>query len=95
MFSTPPKTEVCREITGELEDVAGWFSGEGMTPERFRQSVVAFEAAKLARFGFRLNSRVSDDGTVHFSLRTVESGELCASMDVDPVTGVLEVQHTF
>ena len=87
-------TAVCREITSELQDVAAWFSGGGITPERFRESVVVFEAAKLERFGLQLSSRVSQEGTVHFSLRVAESGQLCASMDVDPVTGVFEVQST-
>lgn len=95
MPSESPTAQDCREITSELQDIAGWFSGEGITPDQFRQSIVVFEAAKLARFGFRLDSRVSEEGTVHFSLRAAESGELCGSMDVNPVTGALEVQHTF
>jgi hypothetical protein len=92
MNSESLTTEVCNEIAGELQDFVGWFSGEGMTPEQFRRYVSLFEAAKLRRFGLQLSSRVSGE-TVHFSLRVAESGELCASMDVDPGTGVLEVQH--
>jgi hypothetical protein len=75
MLFGSPTAEVCREITSELQDVAGWFSGQGITPEQFCQFVVVFEAAKLQRLGF-------------------QSGELCGSMDVDPVTGLSEVQHT-
>jgi len=93
MRSGSPTADVCREITGELQDIAGWFSGEGITPDQFRQSVVVFEAAKLERFGFRLRSGVSQEGAVQFSLRAAKSGELCASMVVDPVTGVAEVQY--
>jgi hypothetical protein len=94
MLFGSPTAEVCREITSELQDVAGWFSGQGITPEQFCQFVVVFEAAKLQRLGFQLSSQVSSERKVHFSLRAAESGELCGSMDVDPVTGLSEVQHT-
>ena len=94
MSAQPLTAEVCKEIAGELQDILGWFSGSGLTPEQFRQSVVMFEAAKMQRFGLQLASRVSLGGKVHFSLRVAGSGELCASMDVDPMTGVLEAQHT-
>lgn len=95
MRTGTPTAAVCREITGELQEVARWFAGGGVTPERFRQYVAVFEAAKLERLGFRLSSAVSPEGKARFSLRLAESGELCASMDVDPVTGDSEVQYTF
>jgi hypothetical protein len=93
MSAQPPTVEVCKEIVGELQDILGWFSGSGLPPEQFRQSVVMFEAAKMQRFGLQLASRVSLGGKVHFSLRAAESEELIASMDVDPRTGVLEAQN--
>jgi hypothetical protein len=93
MRSESTAADVCREMISELQDIAGWFSGDEITPDQFRQSIVVFEAAKLERFGFRLRSAVSKKGSVHFSLRAAESGELCASMDVDPVTGAVEIQY--
>jgi hypothetical protein len=82
-----PKAEVCREVTSDLREIAGWFSGGGMTPEQFCRSVAVFEAAKLERLGFRLGSGVTKDGKAHFSLWEARSGTLCARMEVDPVTG--------
>jgi len=93
MDSGSPRARIYREIAGELRDVAGWFSGGGMTPEQFRRSVEVFEAAKLERFGFRLSSEVSKDGKVHFNLRAAESGEWCASVEVNPVTGEAGVRY--
>jgi hypothetical protein len=85
---------VCQEISGELKDIASWLSDGELTPEEFQRTVAAFEARKLQRFGFTLSSAISEDGTVHFSLRFADTGELCASMDVDPATGELAIQHT-
>jgi len=93
MRSRSSRAEICREITGELQDVASWFSGDGMTPEQFRRSVETFEAAKLRRFGFRLRSEVSKEGRVHFSLCDAKSGELCASVNVNPETGDFKVKY--
>jgi hypothetical protein len=93
MDSGSPSTKIYREITGELRDVARWFSGGGISPEQFRRSVEVFEAAKLERFGFRLSSEISKDGKVHFSLRAVESGELCACVEVNPATGEAGVHY--
>ena len=95
----PPLTqqspeEVCKEIAGELEDMVRWLSGGEMGPEQFRQLVAHLEARKLQRHGFKLSSSVSEVGVVHFSLRYADSGELCASMDVDPLSGKLSVQRT-
>jgi hypothetical protein len=81
-------------MTGELSDIVSWLAGGDLSPEQFRKTVVAFEAKKLARFGFTLDSAVSDGSMVHFSLRFAESGEFCSSMDVDSHTGEIVVQHT-
>jgi hypothetical protein len=94
MRSVSPRLESCREIADELQDVAGWFSGGGITPEQFRQHVVVFEAAKMKRFGIQLSSEVSREGNVQFGLRMAESGELCATVEVNPMTGYSEVQYT-
>jgi len=74
--------------------MARWWSGGGMSAEHYRSIVSQFEARKLARHGFQLSSAISEDGLVQFTLRHATTGELCASMDVDPKTGILEVQHT-
>ncbi len=83
-----------REIAGELADLASWLAGGDLSPEQFRKTVVSFEARKLARFGFTLDSAVSEGAMVHFSLRVAISGELCASMDVNSDTGEIVTQHT-
>lgn len=46
------------------------------------------------RHGLKLSSSVSEDGVVHFSLLFAHNDELCASMDVNPMTGTLVVQPT-
>lgn len=84
--------DICKEIAGELEEMARWLSGGELSPERFRLSLGSLEAQKLKRFGLKLRSLVSDDGMVHFTLRFAETDELCASMDVDPITGKLSTQ---
>jgi len=95
MMSPPLHSEeTCREIAGELIDVVAWLSGGGCSPEEFRRTVVALEARKHQRYGFVLSSSVSGDRLVHFTLRRAGSGEFCASLDVDPTTGALTVQHT-
>lgn len=81
-------------MAAELRDVAGWWAGGGLSPEDFRAMVAEFEARKMVRHGLRLSSATSPDGLVHFTLRHVTTGELCASMEVDPMTGEVEVQHT-
>ena len=91
----PHKLEtICHEIAEELRDVAGWMSGGVMNPEQFRAAVAGFEARKLAINGLTLSSAVSARGIVHFSLRHADTGELCASLDVNPKTGKSEMQHT-
>ena len=86
--------EVCKEISGELVDMARWLSGGELTPEQFRLAVSRLEHRKLQRFGFKLSSSVSEDGVVHFNLRFADSGESCSSIDVDPTTGELFIQTT-
>ena len=84
--------ELCWEMAGELRDIASWLADGELTPEQLADGVASFEKRKLDRLGFKLSSAVSEGPIVHFSLRFAESGELCASMDVDPRTGDIEVQ---
>ena len=86
--------QICREISGELEDMARWFSGGKLSPEQFRLGITRLEQRKLQRFGLRLTSSVSPDHVVHFTLRFDDTDELCACMDVDPMTGKLAMQTT-
>ncbi len=88
-----PSCEVCREIVEEFTDTARWLAGPDATPDQFRNAVAAFEARKLTRFGFALDSALSVGFMVHFNLRFADNGELCASMDVDAHTGQVVVQH--
>ena len=90
----PPNNHdaICKEISSELKDMAGWLSGGGLSPEQFRMGLTRLEAQKLKRFGLKLSSAVSEDGVVHFTLRFAENDELCASMDVNPLTGKLSTQ---
>ena len=92
MNATKNHDEICKEIAGELEDMARWLSGGELSPGQFRLLLNTLEKQKLERFGMKLSSTVSIDGVVHFSLRFVEADELCASMDVDPITGKLTTQ---
>ena len=89
---TPEK--ICQEISGELEDMARWLSGGGLSPEQFRLGLSRLESQKLLRHGLVLTSSVSEDGVVHFTLRFAETQEFCASMNVDPATGEMTVQHS-
>ena len=94
MHQSPAKSDheqICQEISGDLQDMARWLSGDGLSPEQFRLGLTRLEDRKLKRFGLKLSSAVFEDGTVHFTLRFAESDELCASMDVDPLTGKLSV----
>jgi hypothetical protein len=86
--------ELCKEIAGELSDMASWLADGELNPDEFQRTVAAFEARKLQRFGFKLTSAVSENRVVHFTLRFADSEELCASMDVDPSTGEMSIQHT-
>jgi hypothetical protein len=89
---TTDHDEVCKEISGELEDTARWLAGGQLSPEQYRRAVTRMEHCKHERFGFKLSSFVSDGGLVHFSLRLADTDELCASMDVNPWTGEIAVQ---
>lgn len=84
--------EICEELSGELKDMAKWLSRGDLSPGQFRSLLTTLEKKKLERFGMKLTSDVSIDGVVHFTLRFVEGDELCASMDVDPITGKLSTQ---
>ena len=88
-----PPCEICREIVEEFTDTARWLAGQDAAPDQFRKAVAAFEARKLARFGFTLDSALSVGSMVHFNLRFADNGDLCASMDVDAHTGNVLVQH--
>ena len=94
-YNAPVKVhhkEVCREISGELQDIARWLAGSDLSPEQYRLGVTRLEDQKLKRFGLKLSSSVSGDGVVHFTLRFSDDDELCVSMDVDPTTGKLTTQ---
>jgi len=84
--------QACKEISSELRDMAGWLAGGGLSPEQFRLGLTRLEDQKLKRFGLKLSSFVSENGEVHFSLRFSDTDELCASMDVDLLTGELAMQ---
>lgn len=84
--------QICGEISGELQDMARWLSGGGLSPEQFRLGLTRLEDRKLKRHGLKLSSMASEDGVVHFTLRFSDTEELCVSMDVDPMTGTLAVQ---
>ena len=92
MAETMNHEEICKELSGELEDMAKWLSRGELGPSQFRSLLNTLEKKKLERFGMKLSSTISIDGVVHFSLRFVEADELCASMDVDPITGKLSTQ---
>ena len=88
------REEICRELTDELEDMARWLSGGQLSPSQFRLLVTSLEHRKLKNFGLQLSSSASESGSVHFTLRFADSDDLCASMDVDPLTGEFSTQHT-
>ena len=79
--------EVCKQIAGELAEAARGLSGGILTPEKFRLLVEDLERQHLKRHGFKLESSVSEGGIVRFRLRFGDTGEVCASMTVDPQTG--------
>ena len=91
-FEGMDHAEICKEIAGELEDMARWLSGGALSPGQLRSLLNTLEKKKLERFGMKLSSEVSINGVVHFSLRFAETDELCASMDVNPMTGKLSIQ---
>jgi len=93
MTAPPNPKESCQEIFDELQDMAGWLAGGGLSPEQFRLMITELEGRKMQRFGLKLTSAVSGDGLVHFTLRFAESGEFCSSMNVDSATGAITTQH--
>lgn len=74
--------------------MARWLSGGQLSSEQFRLAISRLENRKLKRFGLQLTSSVSTDRKVHFTLRFAESGDFCASLDVDPVSGTMEIQRS-
>jgi hypothetical protein len=94
MTARPSPEEICQEISAELQDMARWLAGGGLSAEQFRLGLTRLEDRKLKRFGLKINSSVSDDTVVHFTLRFAETGEFCSSMNVDPATGAMTVQHS-
>lgn len=86
---------VAHELVGELIDVCAWLADGRATPEQFRRTVAALEKRKHERFGYTLSSAAAAHGLVQFSLRHTASGELCASLDVDPATGRVSVQQVW
>ena len=85
--------EICKEISGELQDMAHWLAGGGLSPEQFRLGLTRLEDRKLKRFGLKISSSVSEDRLVHFTLRFAETDEFCSSMNVDSATGEMTTQH--
>jgi hypothetical protein len=83
------------ELVGELLDVCGWLADGQSTAEEFRRTVVAYEARKLTRFGYTLQSGVASTGLVQFSLRITSTGELAASLEVNAATGEAELQKAW
>lgn len=94
MEDRPTPDAICRDISGELIDMARSLAGSELSPEQFRLAVSRLEDRKLKRFGLKLTSSVSDNGIVHLTLRFTETGKFCASMDVDPATGEISVQRS-
>jgi hypothetical protein len=85
--------EVCREISGELREMAIWLAGGRLKPEQFRAALMTLEAEKVKRFGFRLSGENSGPGRTHFELRFAESGKLCASLDFHSGSKKLEIHQ--
>ncbi len=83
------------ELVGELIDVCGWLADGQSTPDEFRRTVMAFEARKHQRLGYALSSALAPQGLVQFSLRHAGSGDLCASLEVDPTTGAIVLQQAW
>jgi hypothetical protein len=84
--------QICKEMSGELKDLVGWLSGGELNPAQFAATVMMLEKSKLLRYGLKLSSAISKEHMVHFSLRFADTDELCASMDVNPQTGRIDVQ---
>ena len=85
--------EICCEISAELRDVAAWMSSGQLTPEQFRNTVLELERAKVTRYGFALSGTVRPDRSVEFALIFGDTGDVCARLTFDPVTGELATEH--
>lgn len=85
--------DVCREISGELREMAMWLTGGRLKPEQFRSALLALEAEKVKRFGFTLTGETAPEGRTHFELRHAEDGRLCTSLDFNSGSKKLEVHH--
>jgi len=59
MSERPSPEEICKELAGELTDIASWLADGELTPEQFLSTVAAFEVKKLQRFGLRLSRPIS------------------------------------
>ena len=81
-----------QDVIEELCDAGRWFSGGGITPDAYRKCVVAFEAKKLSRFGYRLASEVTRGGAVLFILHSAEDDAPLATLRADPQTGMMTIQ---
>ena len=95
MIKLPHKKSVAQELVEELTDACAWLADGQCTAEQFRGAVVDFEQRKHQRFGFTLSSFAAAPDLVQFSLRHTTSGELCASLDVNPATGQVSVQQAW
>jgi hypothetical protein len=84
--------QVCREISGELKEMASLLAGGGLSPEQFRLGLTRLEEQHLKHAGLKLRSSVSEDGVVHFCLRFADTEDLCANIDVDPMSGEVVIQ---
>jgi len=83
---------VCREISGELKEIATWLADGRMSAPQLAATISALEERKVKRFGLTLHARVSEDDHALFSLRYAGTGELCASMNIDAETGEIVMQ---
>jgi hypothetical protein len=85
--------EMCHEIEGEVQEVPRGSPAASCTAEQFRAAVLTIEANKVKRFGFTLfrGSRRLEQDEVHLCF--ADTGELCATMEFDPMTDQLSVDH--
>jgi len=88
----PSENMLWWELAGELCEVSGWFAGGDLSPDDFAQCVIAFESEKLERAGFTLSSEVLKEDKVRFDLCREPSGQLWATVEVNPRTGVFAIR---
>jgi hypothetical protein len=82
---------VCHEIAQEVRDIAVALYTGRLSPTLFERAVVALEAAKVKRFGMRLTAERLPDGTSRFRLGNAGTGQICATLDFNPVSDKLEI----